>query len=728
VSLRLIVVAALFVVSLAAGCRPAAQQAEQLTPLPTQAPAPTLDRAGLLEAEGVARSFLHYWQEGDYDSMYALTSFRSRQATSPEAFRRLYENTHTEMRLASLSTNILAQAQESGRVMNFVYEATFDTNLVGRFSEQDRVLRLVVDDEDGQWRVAWSPADIFAEMGTGGQLRLRTFPPNRANIYTSDGTILADMNGRIITISIIRRDIPHLETCIGTLAQVLQTTAQQLQGRISNFGMEQLAEIGIIEPPVFEQWQTQLEQDCDAHFDHRPIRRYIYGDLFSHIIGHVGYPEEDEVPAVRAFGFQQDSIIGRSGIEASWDSTLRGSPGSQLVIVSPDGVQLRLLAERVSQPAQSVYLTIDEQLQRVTLQAISDAYAGAAEAWAPGSAGAAAIVMDVNTGAILSMVSYPTFDANAFNAFPVMGQQRAQAVVQTVQNDPRRPQLNRATQGRYPTGSVMKAMTSMAAADSGVYALNEAYTCTGGWNRDIFRRDWLAGGHGRITLPQGITMSCNPYFYEAGYHLNQADPDILPAYASRAGFGRLTGLTDVQESAGFIGTPQWVRNTFGWEWTFSDAVNLAVGQGYVEITPLQIVRFFAAIANGGTLYRPQLVDRAGLLDEFSYRMEPDPMENLGVADDVMETVRAGLCEVTTAPYGTATHIFRDSPLQEIGICAKTGTAENPPQRLPHAWFVAYAPREEPEIAIVVIVENSGDGSAVAAPITRRILEYYFFER
>jgi penicillin-binding protein 2 len=153
---------------------------------------------------------------------------------------------------------------------------------------------------------------------------------------------------------------------------------------------------------------------------------------------------------------------------------------------------------------------------------------------------------------------------------------------------------------------------------------------------------------------------------------------------------------------------------------------MSIGQGLVEITPLQVVRLIAAVANGGTLYQPYLVQKAGLLNEFSYVAEPNGEQSLGVSDSVLEAVRLGMCDVTTKSYGTAEFVFSDSPLQEsIGVCGKTGTAEDTP-RTTHAWFAGYAPRENPQIAVVVVVENSGEGSGVAAPLVRDIMEYFFF--
>ncbi|MBZ0294651.1 MAG: penicillin-binding protein 2, partial [Anaerolineae bacterium] len=197
----------------------------------------------------------------------------------------------------------------------------------------------------------------------------------------------------------------------------------------------------------------------------------------------------------------------------------------------------------------------------------------------------------------------------------------------------------------------------------------------------------------------------------------------------RMGLGSETGLNEggLAEASGLIIDPDWLRQRGG-EWRFSDAVNMAIGQGEVQVTPIQMVRMYAAIANGGYLYRPQLVEKAGILGETpSYTMEPDMMRDTGIKPEVLDVIYEGLCAVTSVPGGTAEHIFRHSPLQDIGVCGKTGTAQATGDGVPpHAWFVAWSPRENPQVAVVVMVENSNEGSAVAAPLTRDILEYYFF--
>jgi penicillin-binding protein 2 len=719
---------ALALIGLIVACSP--QESDlQVEPLPTLFPTSTPEYNNLINAEEVASTFLFYWQINDYEGMYDLISFSSQQATPYESFLAIYQNTNSEIRLNTLSYQFQTQARESESVTVFLYDVTFESAIVGEFKDTGREMRLLLDDNLKSWRVAWSPADIFAEMGRGAILRMETFTPNRANIYDRNGAILADMNGRIVTVNVIPGEIPSPGQCIATLSQALQKPLDEIEQKLATFSAEQLGEIGVLEPAGYVQWQDTLENECAAQFDNRPTRRYINGELAPHIIGSVGYPDEDQIPELEAAGFEQDSIIGKSGIEASWDETLRGHPGGQLSLNTPDGERLRLLASSGSQPSQSVFLTIDSELQAFTLQTIREAYANAANGWVPGSRGASAVIMDVNTGAILAMVSYPTYNANAFTPFPVIGREEADRIIEQTQSDPRRPLLNRAAQGRYPTGSTMKVVTAIAALDSGVYTADERYVSTGVWNRDIPRVDWLGGGHGSVTLADALTVSCNTCFYEAGYRLNEADPYLFPTYANLLGLGVPTGLNDIETSSGLIGTPEFKASVDPVSWSFSDTVNMAVGQGFVEVSPLQLSRVYAAIANGGLMYRPQLVDRIGLLDEFSYNMTPDLMADTGISDDVITTIRTGICAVTTERRGTAEFVFRNSQLQDIGVCAKTGTATSAGEgTLPHAWFAAYAPRANPQIVVMTMVENGGEGSEVAAPITRRILEYYFFER
>jgi penicillin-binding protein 2 len=725
---RIILLLSSIVLWLLVACSPA-QQTEVIQVIPTLAALeqpPSLDMA-----VSVALNFLESWRLSDFPAMYNLVALPSREATPLETFISIYQDAQDQMtleRLAYAPGTSLYRDPNRSDVVNFNYSVTFTTRLVGEFTDDNRNMRLVYDSSAKDWRIAWTPGDIFAKLEGGGQLRLEVSIPSRANIYDRAGKVLADQGGRVVAISAVKKDILDWTACLNLLAPATSKDPAVLQRIYDESSPDWLMNLGTIEPTIYDQQFPLLELTCAAKFSSRPVREYPNGTIAANIIGTVGYPEQAQISDLESNGFNADSIIGKSGLERSWDERLRGQPGGQLTIVSQGSEVLREIAHSPSRPSESIWLTIDSNLQAEVQQIIASYYDNAKDGWAANSKGAAAVIMDVHTGAILAMVSYPTYDANAFAPFPILGGEAAAKLIVELEADPRRPVLNRATQGVYPLGSVMKTVSTIAVADTGVYALDQKFTCSGIWTRDITRYDWLPGGHGTITLPQALTRSCNPYFYEVGFQLNQYDPYALPTYARRMGLGAPTGLVDTAEAAGLIIDPAWKRTNTGIEWTFSDAVNMSIGQGEVQVTPLQVARLFAGVANGGILYRPQLVEKAGILGEApSYTMTPEAMSNFGVKPEVLATVREGLCNVTTAQAGTAEYQFRyDAELQNIGVCGKTGTAQDGP-RPTHAWFAAYAPRETPEIAIVVIAENGGEGSGVAAPMVRDILHYYFLE-
>ncbi len=710
-----------------AGCRPAAQVPSTADSAATALLAPT-DNPHLENAERVAREFLEAWKGGDFATMHSLLTFSAQDATPSDEFTQLYQSSQSEMTLQSLDYqgNTLGM---DGDVAVFNYSVTFHTRVLGDIADNNRNLHLVNDEKAADWRVAWSPGDIFAQMDNGGELRLKPIIPPRANIYDRTGlTTLADMNGRVVTVSVSRESVPDYPGCLSALAQAFDSNTAVQQAAIEAHPPNWLLDMGTLEPDQWEQYHTQLENTCAATFTGFSVRHYNNGTVASNLIGFVGYPDEADVPALLADGFEQNSIIGKSGIEASWDETLRGRPGGELSIVTSSGETIREVKSQRSTPPESLWLTIDVGLQAHIEQIVADAYAKNADTWGKTSQGASVVVQDIHTGEILAMVSYPTFDNNVFTPFPEMGQTAADTAIQAIQNDPRKPQLNRPALGAYPLGSVMKLVSSTAVANSGVYTLDQRFTCNGLWSRDIVRHDWLAGGHGTLTLPQAITQSCDPYFYEVGYRLDSVNPFLLPNYARNFGFGSPTGIHDVAEAHGQIVDPDWWRTNIGTPWNFSESVNMSIGQGYLDVTPLQVVGMISTIANGGTVYRPHLVKQAGLIGETpGYTATAEVVRQLDVRPEVIAVVKKGMCDVTTNPLGTAQFIFRDdSRLQAVGVCGKTGTAEAPPNPEPHAWFGAYAPRENPEIAVVVMVENSGEGSYVAAPIAKAVFDYYFF--
>lgn len=705
-------------------CRPAS--ASQTVVIPTLVQLPSA--YPLENAERVAREFLQNWQDGQFDWMYDLLTFASRESYSREQFTTQYQRVAEALSLTDLAVQATGIYRQQDDIAFFTYDLSLQT-VFGTFNEGERTLQLVVDEVGGgdrDWRVAWTPGVIFPELVSGGTIRVTRVPPNRANIYDRDGDVLGDQNGRLVAINVVRASVTAYPECLAALASALDQPVEAIQTRWEARPISERVEVGTIDAVRYTETHTALEDLCAAQFDARSARRYPDGTVMPHILGYVGFPSEAQFESLQDAGFTQDSIIGRTGIEATWDETLRGVPSLRVQLVGPSGQVLRELASVPGRAGQSLWLSIDSAFQAQVQQIVADAFTVAKDTWALTSGGASIVVMDVNTGAIYALVSYPTFDNNAYTAYPLMGRQAAAELIAEFQTDPLRPEVNRPVQGLFPLGSVMKTIAAAAAADSGVYTLDQRYTCTGIWNRDITRYDWLTGGHGTLTLPGSLTQSCNPYYYEVGYNLYMADPWILPTYADRLGFGTVTGMTDLVDEAGFMPDPDWFRTTFGTEMPFSEEVNMAIGQGYVQVTPLQVTRWFAAIANGGDLPRPYLVEHTGLIGSELTTVSQVEMTPTGLRPEVIDMLQDGLCAVTTESYGTAEFVFRNSALQTIGVCGKTGTAQTGgPGTPPHAWFAAYAPRVNPEIAVVALVETAGQGSEIAAPIVRQVMEAYF---
>ena len=490
------------------GAAPAAAPGGQPVPTPVQL---TLE-----EAEAVAGTFLEAWRRNDYAAMYRLIAFRSREAYPEEVFTAAYADAAREMTLTGLDYRLLSSLRQ-GNTVAINYDVTFHTSLLGAIEDAGRTIRLVVTSEG--WRVAWGTTDILPEMAGGARLVMRRIVPTRANIYDRNGQVLVNQSGVAIPVNVVQEDIPRWEACKDTLTRVLRLSYQELQAIYDSRAPNWITTVGEIDASTYALESEALIANCNASFDERPTRRYVSGGLAPHVVGYVAYPPPELLPELRRRGVPEDAIVGVSGIERAMDETLTGRPGGRLEVVSPQGDVLRTLGEVSPGRSESVYLTLDSRLQLIVQQAISDAYNVAN--WGPVARGAAAVVMDVHTGELLAVASYPSFDPNLFNpdnARPDAGQRLVE-----MQNNPRNPQINRVTQGLYAPGSAFKIVTMIAAADSGVYTLDHTYRCNGFWDGrqlgDIVRSDWYPAGHGVLDLRGGLVNSCDPYFYQTGYRV-----------------------------------------------------------------------------------------------------------------------------------------------------------------------------------------------------------------
>jgi len=409
-------------------------------------------------------------------------------------------------------------------------------------------------------------------------------------------------------------------------------------------------------------------------------------------------------------GYARDEKIGDQGVERWGEPYLTGTRGGTLFVLDENDNVVTQLTSVAAEPAQEIYTTIDKDFQ-LAVQAAMSGYYGAI------------VVLEQDTGRILAMASAPSFDPNIFNPYNYNSTQQ----LQEMYNNQSSPLLNRATQGLYPLGSVFKIITTAAALESGEYVPEDSYYCgyhfnelgdreLHDWTWDHFQEDGETPPSGELTLPEGLMRSCNPWFWHIGLDLyRKGMTDVISEMALGFGLGSEAGIEALVEETGNIPFPQ----------SEVDATNLAIGQGDTQVTPLQVAQFIAALGNGGTLYRPQIIESIQTLSgEEIYSFEKDALGELPISQDTMDIIKSALIEVVENPRGTASHRFRGL---QIPVAGKTGTAESG-SWLPHAWFVGYTSANDenrPDIAVVVIAENAGEGSDIAAPIFRRVVELYF---
>lgn len=690
----------------------------------------------LEDADQVAETFLAAWEASDFAAMYNLTSPNSRDAYSAADFAEEYDFTSRQLTLNALQTEITSSLRQ-GTTAAVMYDVTFQTEIFGDLVDEGRTLRLIETAEG--WRIAWSRMDIFDDLAEGARLeRIQTLP-NRGNIYDRNGQVLVNQSGSSIGLYVVERDTPNVNACKDYLSQLLRREYSEIEALFDLYLPESRFFVGEIDPETYQREQASLQSLCAIGDDlndtyTRPTRRY-FGELAPHVVGYVSQLQPEQVAEYVRNGYPQDAQIGQMGIERSYEEYLAGKPGAELLIVASTGEVLRNLAKSNPEPGQSVYLTIDRDLQEDVQNAFIEAYNFATPTWSRTSPGAAAVVMDVKTGEILALASYPWFNPGVFSPdYPAADRVER---IGAFNNDWRSPLLNRATQSLHPAGSVFKIVSTAAGLDTGLNPVDTGYQCTAVWSHpdDVLprRTDWiysLGGSHGWINFEQALTYSCDPYFWELSVKLHNADPDLLPNYAYMMGLGVPTGQNDLEEDVGYIPNPEGYFKRQAATWGIGQSANLVIGQGEMQITPLQIVRMVAAVANDGTLWQPQFVDRVQLIGEPPVLdNEPRALSTLDFAPETFDVIQEAMCQVTLDPDGTARFIFEEwynFQQTDVIVCGKTGTAQTGGEvTKPHAWFVAFAPQDDPEIAITVIVENSCEGSEVAAPITRRIIEDYF---
>lgn len=668
--------------------------------LPGPQPTPTVD---LSRPEKVGVGFLDAWAAADYAGMYALLAPTLRAGLSVEAFTQAYQTP-----LAATTTISVTLLPRSLSVDSITKRAWIEfteiwhTGLFGNLQASNQ-LNLIQEDDD--WWVDWRRATIWPDLMGSNVFAVEYQAPPRANIYARDGAGLA-VPSTIVTVGVVPAQITDEETLVNTLAQVLRMTPESVRAAYANQPAHWFIPLKDITGEESLAYDSQLTLPGIQRRE-RTGRDYPLNGVGAHMVGWISPIPAEQSETYRQQGYQSDQRVGISGLEAAYERVLAGQNGGRLYLVDGEGKYIGGIADRRPERGRAIYTTLDRALQHsaeVTL----------------GQRRGAIVALEVHTGAVLALTSGPHFDNNVFIRTTDM------PALQAVVNDPNLPLFNRALQGTYPLGSVFKIVTAAAGLEAGGLTAQSPFYCPGYWDglgEPSRKRCWLETGHGTLTLRHGLTSSCNVVFYEVGRRLNSVGPEVLSTYGRAFGFGAPTGIQPLREAAGLMPDPEWKVATYREAWGAGDTVHLAIGQGYMLATPLQVARMGAAVANGGILYRPYLIDR---IDEGSGHpaevTAPQAVGNLPLSAENLAVIQAGMREVTTELYGTATHRFRGLG---IAVAGKTGTAESTPGAAPHSWFVGYFPADNPQIAMAVLVENAGEGSTVAAPLFRQVLERYY---
>ena len=553
------------------------------------------------------------------------------------------------------------------------------------------------------WYLQGVHGDEYAILAENNRMRRVEVSPTRGVIYDRSERVIASTRPAL-TLWMTREDGRDLQVQLERLAPILSIPLEDLKKRLQS----------IRGRPLFEQFK--LKEDASlvelAHIEARrelfpsvsvretARRHYPEGEMIAHTIGYVAQVNESELSGSE--GLLTGDIVGKSGVERTFDGRLRGDRGWQLVSVNSLGRQIgEARIETEPNHGRSLHVTLDMEMQRTLYEAFLD------------EAGAA-IFLDVQTGGVLALVSTPSFDPNLFaDGFTT-------ETWKSIIEDPRRPLHNRAIASYYAPGSTFKVVMAIAGLETGTVDPSFRVFCNGG--KSYYKRRrlcWKRGGHGWVDMRKALAHSCNVYFYDLGQKLGI---DKIYEYGKMLGLGRPTGIDISGEEAGILPSQDWKRSVLREVWYPGDTISVSIGQGFLATTPVQLASMMASVARGTAPIPPRLIHG-----------EAPASERLPISDSTLRIVRDSL--QLAVDEGTGRAATRGA----YSVAGKTGTAQLTAGSAgvdsddldkairDHAWFVGYAPAEKPTIAFAIIVEHGGHGGAVAAPIARKVLDVYFSE-
>jgi penicillin-binding protein 2 len=549
----------------------------------------------------------------------------------------------------------------------------------------------------------------FLDASDKNRIRVRPVAAPRGILFDRHGVPLVD-NRPAFTLSLLPRELDReperRRVALGRVSALLGIPYRELEDSVARVSPDSFLPVrvrrGLTLDDVakIEEWKIELP---GVIVEVEPQRTYPTSCFAAHLLGYVREANEDQLKQGR---YRRGDMVGQTGLERLLDEYLRGRDGGQSIEVDALSRPVRLVQQTEPHPGAQVITTIDRRVQEAAEQAL-DGLAGAI------------VVMDPRNGDVLAMASAPAYPIDRFTG--TIDRDAWLAVVR----DPSHPMLNRALQTQYAPGSVFKIVVAAAGLQEGTLTPMDRVHCNGqfhlgGWTF----KDWKEGGHGGVDLHRAIAQSCNIFFYQAGLKVGGAS---ITKYAKAFGFGSLTGVDLQSEKPGLLPQPKIKRGKQIWQ--AGETVNMSIGQGVLLVTPIQVARFMAAVANGGVLWKPRLIQRVERADQGTVYSDPGQvMGNVELSPVVWAFLKESLWSVVNAG-GTGA----GARIPGLDVAGKTGTAQTianskASRGEDHAWFAAFAPAKAPEVVVVVLVERGGKGGQVAAPIAKKILNAIFFEK
>jgi penicillin-binding protein 2 len=548
----------------------------------------------------------------------------------------------------------------------------------------------------------------------------------RGDIVDREGRPLATTRPAF-GLEVVPEDVRNPDVTFAVLGQLLEADPAHLEAeagprrRSARFKPVRLADD--LSPDQLARVEVHRYALAGVTTDVRPRRHYVEGSLAAHVLGSLGEIRGDQLERSEFEDYRSGDVIGQTGVEALYERYLRGQAGGRNVVVDVAGREVDVLEEVRPRPGRRVVLALDLDLQQVAEQALATI-----ELPRDPDPRGAVVALDARTGDVLAMVSRPAFDPNDFAG------RIDTATWKGLTDDPNVPLLNRAIQNQFPPGSTFKPFLAAAALHAGVIDEHTTVFCPGSfWYGGRAYRCWKHAGHGNVDVHAALRSSCDVFFYTIGVKLGI---DRLSDFATRLGLGHPTGIGFAHEASGVMPSPEWKHRRFGDRWYPGETVSVSIGQGYDLVTPLQLAVGYAALVNGGRVLRPRLALRVESGDgAVAEEFPPEVRSQVDLGPRTEEAVLRGLEAVVSEPGGTGAR----ARVPGVRVGGKTGTsqvvslerthglaeADIPIRYRDHAWFVAFAPVEAPEIVVAVFVEHGLHGASAAAPVAQKVLQRYF---